>query len=418
MILKETSWKTKNNKSYPKLAENVEADVAIIGAGMAGIFSAYVLSKAGLSVVVLEKNENILQNATLRTTAFITKLIDSPFDESVNIYGKGNAELVWRSGQDAIELFSDIIKKENIDCEFKPVPIYTYAKDEKQFEKLTREYEAVKKSDFEATLHKSIRKSGDKLNFANYGFLEIPNQAMFHPLKFAQGLADAAESAGAKIFTNSEVAAIESKIVKTKDWQVQAKDILIATYSPFTNVGTRFRKGMYVSYVYELEIAKKLIPEGMYLDMDNPYHYFRIDSYEKFDRMIVGGEDHRMDIKINPEKNFNALEKYVKETLGDNPYKITRKWSGHILEPVDGLPLIGAIAPHTYVTTAFSGNGMTYSAISATIIRDMILKNKNPYIDLYDVKRTPSLKQLTTKGFDYIEEFFGGFVKNLFSSKH
>lgn len=414
MILEESSWSLKSKKSYSKLTENIEADVVIIGAGINGIFSSYILSKAGLRVVVLEANEKILQNTTLLTTAFITKIIDTSFDELVNIFGKDKAELVWKSGQDAINLIVDIIKKENIDCEFKFISAYTYAKNEKQFKRLTKECEALKKSGLEA----NIEKDSQKLNFENSGFMEIPAQAKFHPIKFGDALAEAAESVGAKIFTNSEVVAIEGLIIKTKTGQVQAKDILIATHSPFTNKGTLFRKAMYVSYVYELEVARKLIPEGLYIDMNNPYHYFRIDSYEKFDKMIIGGEDHRKDIKINPERNFNALLKYLKTILGNNEYKITRKWSGPILESIDGLPLIGRILPHTFVTTAFGGNGMTYSAISSLIIRDLILNNKNPYINLYDLKRISTLKQLIVKGLDYMEEFLGGALKNFFSPKN
>jgi len=412
-MLEESSWKIKNTKSYPQLAQNIEADVVLVGAGLTGIFNAYVLSKAGLRVVVLEKNDKILEETTLLTTAFITQLLDTSFVELIELFGKIKAELVWQSGQDAIALIADIVKQESIDCEFKSVSAYTYAKDQSEFEELKQEYEEIKKSEFKASLFED----GSKLNFANSGFLEVPGQAMFHPIKFAQGLADAAESAGAKIFTNSEVLGIKKQTAITKTGQVPATDLVIATYSPLTNEGTRFKKGMYVSYVYELEIAKGLIPEGLYLDTANPYHYFRIDSYENFDRMIVGGEDHRKGIKMNPDKNFNALEEHIKPILGSNNYKIMRKWTGPILEPSDGLALIGQIKPHTFVATAFSGNGMTYSALSATIIRDLILKNKNPYISLYNPKRIPSLKQLIKKAADYAGEFFGGVLKNFFKTQ-
>lgn len=189
---------------------------------------------------------------------------------------------------------------------------------------------------------------------------------------------------------------------------------MIATYAPLTNEGTRFKKGMYVSYVYELEIAKGLLGEGLYQDMHNPYHYFRIDNYTNFDRMLVGGEDNREEIKVSSEKNFKALEEYIKTVLNGNDYKIKRKWYGPILEPVDGLALIGKIKPHTYVATGFSGTGMTYSAISSLIIRDLILADKNDYIHLYDPRRIPSLKQLFIKGADYTGEVFGGVVKNFF----
>lgn len=410
MITEESSWGLKQNKSYPKLNKNIEADVVIVGAGLAGIFNAYVLSKSGIKVVVLEKNEDILQSATMQTTAFITKVIDTSFQELIRLYGIHKAKLVWESGQDAINFIAQIVKHESIDCEFKFASIHTYAQNEKELDELKTEHSSVRQAGFES----EFSKDGKRLNFKNSGFLANHGQAMFHPLKFGQALAKLAESAGARIYTDSEVLAIEGRTVKTKTGQVDAEDVIIATYQPLINEGTRFKKGMYVSYVFELQVAKGHIPEGMYIDMNNPYHYFRIDSFGDFDRMIIGGEDHRKDIRINPDKNFSALEKYIKILLGRNKYKITRKWDGQILESTDGLPFMGRIKPHTFVITAFSGNGMTYAALSAMIVRDLIRKQKNVYIHLYDPKRTQSLKQLVSKGIGYIEEFFGGAFKNYF----
>ena len=410
MMREESSWELQSAKTYPTLSQNIEADIVIIGAGLVGIFNAYILSKAGLKVVVLESKKEILHSTTLVTTAFITKIIDSSYEELITLFGKENARLIWQSGQDAIDCIADIIENENIDCEFKFVKVFTYAKDYKQFTKLTKEYEAIKESGIEAALWKD----GSSLHFKNSGFMEISDQATFHPLKFGYALADLAESAGAKIFTDSEVLSIENLTVKIKDYQVQATDILLATHYPFINKGTQFKKSLYVSYVYELEIAKGLIREGLYLDMDNPYHYFKIDSFENFDRMIMGGEDHRKDIKINPSKNFRALEEYIQLILGENDYKITRKWDGPIIESVDGLPLIGDIKPHMFEVTALSGSGMTYAAVSALIIRDLILKKNNPYIDLYSIKRTTTLRQYIIKGYNYVQEFFGGAFKNFF----
>lgn len=94
MIQNESSWNIKNVKSFPKLTETIEADVVVIGAGITGIFCSYILSGAGLKVVVLEKEEKILQNTTLYTTAFITKIIDTSFAEMVSIFGENTATLV------------------------------------------------------------------------------------------------------------------------------------------------------------------------------------------------------------------------------------------------------------------------------------------------------------------------------------
>ncbi len=412
---RESSWKIPYDKFYPKLEGDITADVVIIGGGITGIWSAYMLARAGKSVVVLEKRPQILENTTFFTAAFITQDIDTDFSTLKEIFGFEKAKLVWQSGRDAIELIAKTIKEENIDCEFKRVPIFTYAKNEKEFEELEEEYKEIKNAGFEAKLYtKGVKKDID-LGFDHAGVLEVPDQAMYHPLKFGHALAKLAEGAGAKIFIDSKVLELEELTAKTESGTVTGKDIVIATYRPITNEGTHFKKGMYDSYILELEIRKGVIPEGMYMDSRNPYHYFRIDDYESHSRMIVGGEDHRRELAlpIAKEKSFSALEEYVKTVIPGTDYKITERWSSGVLEPSDGLALMGMIEPHVFVATAFSGTGMTYAPISAMIIRDLVLGRENPYAELYDPRRIPSLRQLLAKGRDYGGEFFGGIVKNM-----
>ena len=406
MAEKTSSWKIEDEKNYPKLQGKLEADVVIIGAGLVGVLNAYFLSKAGLKVIVLEKDKAILRHKTLFTTAFITKEIDTDFSRLESFLGRKKAKLVWQSGEDAIGIFASLAAEENIDCEFTPVSSYTYAKDKKEFEDLKKEYQIIKDAEMDISLK--------ELNFPNAGFWELPHQAKFHPIKFAARVAELAEKSGVKFYTNSEVLEVKDGIAKTKDAQVKAKDILIATYRPLIHKGTHFKKGMYVTYMYELQIPRGLIPEAIYQDMHEPYHYFRIDPKGEYDRMIVGGEDHRVEIKMDKDKNFKALLEYVKTVLGDKEFTIVRKWTGGILESIDGLPFIGEIDKHLYVATAFSGTGMTYSAISAMIIRDLILKKENPYIDLYNPKRIPNLKSLLIKGKDYLSILYGGAIKNIF----
>jgi glycine/D-amino acid oxidase-like deaminating enzyme len=204
-----------------------------------------------------------------------------------------------------------------------------------------------------------------------------------------------------------------------KNGTVKAEWVISATYEPFGQpVGLYFKKGMYESYVFELEIPKDKIPEGIYEDMENPYHYFRIDKKGEYDRMIIGGEDHRQDIPVDDEKNFNALEEYVQETFPELEYKIIHKWDGPILEPSDGLAFIGCHKnPRVLYAFGFSGNGMTYGGIASSIFKDTIMGNGNPYSDIYRANRLLGIKPLITKGKDYTGELIGGALKNVFKSK-
>jgi len=411
-ILEQPSWKADVEKpQFSKLAENLEADTVVIGAGLAGILTAYLLAKEGKKVVILEKKK-IGSGATEYTTAFITQSIDTDTQELVDLFGVENTRLIWQSGGEAINLLEKIILEEQIDCEFKRVSAYIYANTLKEYESLKEEQQ------FESELGFNVRniKQDLELNFRNSGHYEIPQQAKFHPLKFLFGLARKLEDMGVQIFQESEVTKLnrgDRIMAVTENGFVSAKNIVIATYQPFYNrIRLFLKRGMYISYVYEAQIPKAQLKEGLYWDTENPYHYFRIDQGEEFDRMIIGGEDIKTMVKMDEGKNFQALEDYLKTLQIE--YTITRRWAGPILEPSDGIPLIGRVTDHEYVATAFSGNGMTYSAISSMILSDLIQGRENAYAEVYDPKRIPSIRQLFIKGSDYLDEFFGGAIKNIF----
>lgn len=408
-----STWKLPKSKNYPKLDQNIEIDVAIVGGGLAGAWCAYLLSASGKKVAVFEKDK-VGGGETEYTTAFITQAIDTPLVELVEIFDLDRAEAVWRSGEKAIQLIENVVKAEQIDCEFERMPVHIYARSAEEFGKLAHEHVLAEKLGFKTSLHRSIQ-----LGFVHEGVLELPGQAKYHPLKFLAGLFSAAERLGVQIFENTKIEEVVGnapvKLVAEGGQVVTAKEVVIATYDPLGNPRTtRFKKGMYTSYVLELKIPAGRVPEGMYIDQHNPYHYTRVDALDSESaRMIVGGEDHRSEIKVPEEKNYKALKEYVSKTFNIKA-RALRKWKGAILEPSDGLALIGETTPRQYVATAFSGNGMTYAALAGWIISDLIMGRLNPYKELYDPKRKLEVKAVLYKARDYTAEFFGGAVKNIF----
>ncbi len=399
-------------KKYPQLQRTIETDVAVVGGGLAGVMSAYLLAKAGKRVVLLESKE-IGSGATLLTTAFITQVIDTNISDLADMFGRKVTKLVWESGRKAIEELEAIARAERIDCEFNLCPAYQFANTKKQLAKLESDAMAARRMEFDVSFHRE-----NQLEIKHAGYLKINHQAKFHPAKFLFALAEKAVAHGASLFENSRVTDIAGDgpvTVYTKEGKIVADDVIVATHWPFDNPRkTWFKKGIYVSYVLEFEMPPRILPEAIYWDLDNPYHYFRVDSRGECDRLILGGGDHRKEIPVDIHKIDESLEKFLRKILGSGVVlKMTKKWAGPILEPSDGLPLIGRVNPHYYVASAFSGNGMTYSAIAAMMFRDMILGIKNPWERVYDPIRIPTLKQIYMKGRDYIGEFFGGAVKNM-----
>jgi glycine/D-amino acid oxidase-like deaminating enzyme len=405
-------------KKYPAVSGVMEKDVIIVGGGLAGVVSAYLLSKEGKRVALIEKDE-LGQATTHLTTAFLTQSLDTDFSALASDFGESTAKKIIASHGDAIDLIESIIKEHSIDCDFERCSNFVYANSPEDMKDIEQEADEAKKLGLKTTVSKETA----ELGFPNAGFMEVKDQAKFHPMKFLFALAEEAEKFGAEIFENSEVASIKQKdeksnvVVKVGDFSLEAKWAISATYEPFHQpIRLFFNKGMYKSYVFEAEVTDMRLQVGTYEDTENPYHYIRVDKDGEKYRVIIGGEDHRKDIPVDENKNFNALLEYMKKIIPDKNFTIKQKWSGPILEPVDGLAYIGRANDQSNIlyAFAFSGNGMTYSAIAGRLFADIIAGKKNALQEIYAADRLPHLKAFMQKGNDFAGEFFGGAVKNIF----
>lgn len=400
--------------TYPPLKKDLSVDMLIIGAGIAGVATAYALSKTGKSIALIEK-EQIGSGATGHTTAFIAQPIDTDLIALADIFDKNGAKMVWESGGKAIDLIEQHVKKEKIDCEFTRCPYYEFALEEKDNESLQEEAKLAKDLDLPVAYQEDR-----KLGFNKYGYNEIRNQAKFNPLKYITGLAKAAVKNGVLILENTKALDINENekkdlvAVSANNSVIIAKQVFVTTYAPFINKWEHFFKaGYYADFMMELEIPKGTIKEALYADSNDPYTYFRIDPQKTFDRMIIGGLTHRVQVPMREEKGYEALEKWIQNVLSDVKYKIVRKWYGRLIEPDDGIPYIGHLTGYdnVYVATAFSGNGMTYSHITAMMFKDIVEGKKNEWADLYNAQRIPNMKSLLQKGKDYSSTLIGGITK-------
>jgi glycine/D-amino acid oxidase-like deaminating enzyme len=415
-VKKEATWEADVKRpQYSRLEKDITADVCIMGAGLTGLLSAYLLAEKGYTVAVLEKDE-IGSGATSVTTGFLTQAVDTDFQDLIGMIGKRETAYVLESHGKAIDLIEHLAKKEGIECEFVRCRNTLYAVDETEAMALEKEAEALKSFDAPIAFERS-----PVLPFSSTAALHFENQGKYHAMKFLAGLAKASEKKGVQIFMKSEAKELEpdGKLVRTPRGSVRAEWIISATYSPFGEpAGLFLKKAMYVSYLYEYEIPKEALPEQMFEDLDNPYHYFRVDRGEKKDRLVVGGEDHRADIPAKEAKQQAALDSYVEKTFAGVPLKKVRQWTGGILEPIDGLAYIGPYGhDHVMYGFGFSGSGMTYAPIAAMIFRDIIAGKENTWKKVYETTRMPRAKSLFVKGRDYTEELFRGVVENALTRK-
>lgn len=402
-------------RRYPLLKGDIRVDTAIIGGGLAGVTTAYLLGKAGKRVALIGDGTAI-ETTTAHTTGFLSQNFDTSLSSLAKMFDPHRASEIWGAGKYSIDFIERTIREHRIDCEFMRCSEYVYAVSEPHWAHLRDEAALGNKFGFAIEARRD-----STLPIDNHGFVEIKNQAKFHALKYLLALKEVVRERGGAVYDNTEATAIrrvgDARVVETKGGNITASNVMIATYYPFTKPRQLFgHTGTYRTYIIEYAVKKGALPEAIYEDTHNPYHYFRIDSGVKNDRLIVGGEDHRAEIPLDPERSFRALRQYASGLLKGLELHEVRKWSWGVIEPLDGIPYVGALKddPHTYVATGFSGTGLTASCFAAEIIADAIIGKKNRWADIFAVDRIPSATSLLLKSRDYVGEFFGGAVKNMF----
>jgi len=368
--------------TYTSLKENKQCDVCIIGAGITGITTAYLIALEGKKVIVLDDGE-IAGGETQRTTAHITCVIDDRYHEIESMHGEINSRLAAESQNEAINTIEKIIEKENINCDFKRVDGFLFFKPDDNSD--LKEYHACIKAGVDVEL------AGSPLpGFKNFNTLKFPQQAQFHILKYISALSTAIIRMNGEIYTNTFVNEInDGDIVdiKTKEGNsVRTRDAVIATNSPISDFfSIHTKQAAYRTYVIGVRISKDSVIEALYWDTEDPYHYIRLFKEEQTDILIVGGEDHKTGQEEDPEERFLNLEKWARDHF-ENLGEVIYRWSGQVMEPVDGLSFIGKDpenSKHVYVATGDSGMGMTHGTFSGLIIRDLILGRENKWAELY-----------------------------------
>jgi len=190
--------------SFPALTSDEHADVCIVGAGIAGLTTGYLLARAGKSVVILDDGP-IVSGETERTTAHLVTALDDRYFELERLHGENGTKLAAESHAAAIDAIERIVREEQIECDFERVDGYLFNAPDQPQDLLDRELEAVRRSGLTTT------KIVDRAPLASFNTgraLLFPRQAQFHPLKYLAALAQAIVREGGRIFAQTHAAAL------------------------------------------------------------------------------------------------------------------------------------------------------------------------------------------------------------------
>ncbi|MFR1707323.1 MAG: FAD-dependent oxidoreductase [Clostridium sp.] len=370
-----------NFKKRESLNGNIEAEAVVIGAGIAGLLTAYLLKKKGINVVVIEAEE-ICSGNTKNTTAKITSQHALIYDKLIKEFGEDKARQYANANKLAIEKYREIIDEEKIKCDFEEKDAYLYTLDNVQA--LENELKAATKLGIKAKLLENT-----ELPFKVKAALKFYKQGQFNPLKFLEAI-----SKDLTIYENTRALEIKEDLVVTDKGIIASKAIVVATHYPIMNTPGYYFLRMHQerSYVIALENAQDV--NGMYIGIDNWNYSFR--NYK--DLLLLGGGSHRTG-KNESGGKYEELRRVARKLYPDAIEKY--HWSAQDCVPVDEIPYIGQYStetPNLYVATGFKKWGMTSSMVAAMILSDMISGNKNDFSEIFSPTRfdmSASSKNLT-----------------------
>ncbi|TQR21511.1 FAD-dependent oxidoreductase [Psychrobacillus vulpis] len=379
---------------FPKLSEDIEVDVAIIGAGLTGITAAYLLSKSGLKVIVVE-GSRILKGTTGFTTAKVTAQHGPIYQKLIETFGEEKARLYYEANTEAKDFIEQTASELGINCDFEKVDAFLYTDTEDGVEILKNEMDAYNKLGIEgATLTKETG-----LPFTVKEALKMENQGQFHPLKYATALMEKAIENGVQFFEESRAKSIHStNLVQMLDGnEIRAKKILVCSHFPFNDEDGLYFTRMYSERSYALaSLVEANYPKGIYINVEKPTRSIRTSLGSDGRRyLLIGGEGHITGrFQGDTMANYEALAAFGREQFKVKQYAY--RWSAQDLVTLDQLPYVGSMTTglqDVLVATGYAKWGMTNSTVAATIMADNVLEKDNRFAEFYNPIRSKMKKE-------------------------
>ncbi|MGD6802598.1 FAD-dependent oxidoreductase [Rossellomorea vietnamensis] len=398
---------------YDKLAnKNLQVDVTIVGAGITGIIAAYLLSREGKKVALVESGK-VISGTTGYTTAKISTQHGLMYGDLIKHHGEEKAALYYQANDEAMMFLRSLTEELCISCEFTTQPSYVYAQTDKGSDQINKEAEAYKKLNIPGELTTET-----ELPFEVKNALKLNNQAQFHPVKFLLPLLGEIKANGGLIFEHTRVTKVSGdspvEVLTEDGGEITSEKVIVSTHFPINDF-----KGLYFS---RLDIERSYIlaaktdseiPDGMYLSADQPKRSLRYTTDSNGERMILfGGDSHKSGQGGDTTEHYENLKNFAVEHFAakEFPYR----WSAQDLTTLDQVPYIGPVTAHeknTLVATGYAKWGMTNGTAAALLLTDYVLGRENRFEELFAPSRfnaNPTVKNFIKENADVAKEFVKG----------
>jgi glycine/D-amino acid oxidase-like deaminating enzyme/nitrite reductase/ring-hydroxylating ferredoxin subunit len=381
---------------YPPLRRELDVDVCVVGGGIAGITTAYLLTQAGATVAVVEAGR-IVRGVTGHTTAKITSLHDLIYARLIERAGRERAQRYADAQQAAIARIASLVEQLSIDCDFRRTEAYTYTEAEEGLREIHAEVDAARSLGLPASFTDRT-----PLPYPVRGAVRFAEQAEFHPRKYLLALAEAVVRAGGHVFEQTRAVGFEDGgdgepcRIETTGGAVRARDAVLATHVPVHDPALYFaRLFPKRSYVLGCRLAGPA-PRGVFIGTDPGHHTVRstplagpgAGAGQEHELVLLGGEDHKPGEGGDTRERFRTLERWARERF--DVRAVDYRWATQDPDTPHGVPFIGRLAPtsrHLWVATGFGGWGMTNATVAAMLLTDLLTGRDTPWAALFDPGR-------------------------------
>jgi glycine/D-amino acid oxidase-like deaminating enzyme/nitrite reductase/ring-hydroxylating ferredoxin subunit len=367
--------------SFPMLQGAVESEVVVVGAGITGLTTALFLQRQGQHVIVLEA-ESLGGGTSGATSAHVTYVTDLRYARMIDRLGTDGARIFVREALRAFETMQELAAG---GCDWQSVPGVLYTENEEDVASLQKEETAAAKLGVPAAFG-----SDAGLPFPVRAALVFPDQARFDPVAYLKLLAQQFAAAGGRVFSESRVRSwdeTDSRVrFHTDHGLASAPRAVLATHSPAGFNLVQIELGPYRSYVLAVTGGDS-VPDALFWDMEDPYHYWRRARFQGRDVVLVGGEDEKVGQEEDPAQNYRRLEDYARGHI--DVKDVVARWSAQYYEPADGLPYVGRspLSKKVFIATGYSGVGLVQGTLAARILSDRILGRPAEIDELLEATR-------------------------------
>ena len=382
-------------EAHAPLPGDLRTEVAVIGGGITGLTTAYLLACAGAQVVVVEA-DMLCSGATGFTTGKVTSQHSLIYASLIDHHGIERATIYAQAQQAAIDRIASIVATDAIDCDIARAKAYVYTETSEREDELAEELAAA----IACGLPVDDAHGDIGLPWEVARAISFDDQLLFHPRRYCLGLVDQIVRRGGVVVERTRASAVDDSdrecAVTTEHGVIRADAVVVATQTPFLDRGGFFARTKPVrSYV--LAARWQDPPDGMYISIDSPTRSIRPHADADGSVLIVGGGGHPTGRDDHTDTHYEELQRFATERFGMPTAEW--QWSAQDFVPADGLPFIGPItagSPRTFVATGYAKWGMTNGTVAAMVISDAILGRANPWAATFDSTRVDASRSIGT----------------------